>query len=405
MKLLKEVLKEITPKKGELKKDVDSFVSKINKNLKKSKIKAKAVIGGSFAKDTFLKGDHDCDIFVKFNYSYKNKDISKLLGRVLKEFKPKRIPGSRNYYQIKNKINYEIVPVLNIKNPKKAVNVTDASPLHAAWVKKSKQSDEIRLAKAFCKAAKVYGAESYIKGFSGHVLDILTIYYGSFLKLLRASAKWKQKQVIDIMKYHKNALAELNKSKLQSPIIVVDPIQPDRNAAAALNYEKCENFRKAAKDFLKNPSKKFFIKHELTIDEIKEKAKGNKLVLLNIVALQGKQDIVGAKLLKSFSYIKKSLTKNEFKVLNTGWNWDKKTKTIFWFVLDKKLLAKTIIRKGPPSADKKNALKFKKKHKKIFTIKNQLYAKIKRDYRKPEDLVKVLIKNNYVKERVKNVSI
>jgi tRNA nucleotidyltransferase (CCA-adding enzyme) len=401
MKVLKEVLREIKPKKGELKKEVNSMISKINKSLRN----AKAVVGGSFAKDTFLRGDHDCDIFVKFNYKYKDEDISKLLGKALKKFKPTTIPGSRNYYQIKNEINYEIVPVLDIKNPKKAVNVTDASPLHSAWVKKSKKSDEIRLAKAFCKAASVYGAESYIKGFSGHVLDILTINYGSFLKLLRAAVKWKQKQVIDVMKYHKNALMELNKSKLQSPIIVIDPIQPERNAAAALSYEKYEKFRTAAKNFLKNPSKSFFIKHKLTIDEIKKKAKGKELIIADVKALKGKEDIVGAKLLKSFEYLKRNLIKNEFKLINSGWAWNKKAKAIFWFILDKKILPETVIRAGPPLSNKKHAANFKKKHKKTFTKGKKLYAKVKRGYRKPKDLIKYLIKGNYIKERTKNVAV
>lgn len=403
MRVFEEVLKEIKPEKGELKKEVSAMLLEINKSLKK--LKAKAIVGGSFAKDTFLKEDHDCDIFVKFDYSYKNKDIAKLLGTALKKLKPRRVPGSRDYYQIKNKINYEIVPVLNIKSPKKAVNVTDASPLHAAWVKKSKLSDDIRLAKAFCKAAKVYGAESYIKGFSGHVLDILVIHYGSFKKLLRASTKWKQKTVVDVMKYHKNVFFELNKSKLQSPLIVIDPIQPERNASAALGIEKYEKFRKAAKGFLKNPSKSFFIKHEPTIDEIKKKAKGKRLIILNVEALRGKEDIVGAKLLKGFEYLKKSFIKHDFKLINAGWSWDKKIKSMFWFVLDKKSLSQTTIRKGPPLSDKKNASKFKRKHKKATIKGNKLYAKIKRKYRKPEDLIKNAIKNSYIKERVKSVNI
>ncbi len=39
------------------------MVKKINKKLKK----ARAVVGGSIAKKTFLKGDYDVDIFVQFD--------------------------------------------------------------------------------------------------------------------------------------------------------------------------------------------------------------------------------------------------------------------------------------------------------------------------------------------------
>ena len=46
---------------------------------------------------------------------------------------------------------------------------------------------------------------------------------------------------------------ELNKSKQQGPLIVIDPVQKDRNAAAALNHEKFEIIKKTAKQFLKKP--------------------------------------------------------------------------------------------------------------------------------------------------------
>lgn len=245
MKLLNEVIAKIKPPKGLFEKEINEVVSAINSDLKKSKIKAEAVVGGSFAKDTHLIGDHDCDIFVRFDYKkYKETDLSELLEKILKQFKAERVHGSRDYFQFRKSLNYEVVPVLKINKASEAVNVTDASPLHVAWIRKYKKSDEIRLAKAFCKAYKIYGAESYIKGFSGHVLDILTVYYGDFIKLLKASQKWKDKTVIDIMKYHDDALFELNSSKLQSPLIVVDPIQKDRNAAAALSYEAVEMFKK-----------------------------------------------------------------------------------------------------------------------------------------------------------------
>ncbi len=52
---------------------------------------------------------------------------------------------------------------------------------------------------------------------------------------------------------------ELNKSKIQSPLIVIDPVQAGRNAAAALSFEKYDLLRKKAKEFLKcwEISKKF----------------------------------------------------------------------------------------------------------------------------------------------------
>jgi tRNA nucleotidyltransferase (CCA-adding enzyme) len=404
--LLKEVIARIKPADEKLLKEIDEFIKKLNSEIKKNKVKAKAVVGGSIAKDTYLAGDHDCDVFVKFSYAYKDKDLSKLLRQVLKLFKPELVHGSRDYYRVKNKIHYEIVPVLDIKDPSKAVNVTDMSPLHVEWVKKHPgMTDEIRFAKQFCKACGVYGAESYIKGFSGHVLDILVIHYKGFLKFLKASQKWKDKEVIDPEKYYKkDAIKKLNRSKIDSPIIVIDPVLPERNAAAALSYEKLEQFQKAASIFLKRPMRKAFEVREKTLDDIKKEAGKSKLILLEVDAPKGKEDIVGAKLLKAFQQVKNQLKFYDFKVKKADWKWDKKTNAVFWYVLDPRDLFKVAKWVGPPLREKERIENFKKKHGKTFVEKGRVCTYVKRKFTKAEKLVDCIIKNDeHLYEKVKKV--
>lgn len=387
--------------------NVDDFVKQLNSEIRKKKISAKAMIGGSVAKDTYLEGDHDCDIFVKFAYTYRKEDLSKLLAKVLKRFKPELIHGSRDYYQIKNKINYEIVPVLDIKNPKQAVNVTDMSPLHVIWVKKHPGlTDDIRLAKQFCKAVGVYGAESYIKGVSGHVLDILVIHYGGFIKFLEASQTWKDKEVIDSENYYnKDALQKLNRSKIASPIIVIDPVFPERNAAAALSLDKLEKFKKAAVVFLKRPSKKAFDVKEKTLIDLKKEAGKNKLIILNVKALEGKEDIVGAKLLKAFQQVRNQLNFNDFKVKKSDWKWDKASKAVFWYILDSRDLFEVTKWIGPPVREKERVLNFKEKHGKTFMECGRICTYVKRKHTKAENLLNDLLKDPLLKEKVKNIKI
>jgi tRNA nucleotidyltransferase (CCA-adding enzyme) len=254
--LLKKTIKRIRPVKMP---EVDSTIKKINSVLKN----ARCVAGGSLAKKTNLRNDFDIDLFARFDYSLRKKDLSNLLEKALKKVfkKVERVHGSRDYFQVKNKITFEIVPVLNIKSYKKAENVTDMSPFHVEYVNKklnSKLRNEIRLAKQFCKSIRVYGAESYIQGFSGHVLDLLILYYGSFVQLLEQASVWGNRVIIDVDKKLKDPMKELNESKTVSPLIVVDPIQPDRNAAAALSQEKFELFKKKSREFLQKPSEKYF---------------------------------------------------------------------------------------------------------------------------------------------------
>ncbi len=411
MKLLKGVIEEIKPQKDVLNK-CNAVKEKINSKIKNRKIKANAVLGGSIAKGTFLKDDYDCDIFVKFDMSYKNKDISNILEKILEDFsKVERIHGSRDYFNFKvNGINFEIIPVLDIKKAEDALNITDCSPLHAEWVNKKinkniKLADEIRLAKAFFKSANVYGAESYVKGFSGHVIDILVIYYKGFLPLIKNAVKWKEHDVIDFNNHYKGkALKELNKSKISS-LIVIDPIQPERNAAAVLSKEKFLLLKQRAEDFLKNPSESFFRKREITVEELKKSSKGKKLLLVNVKPVKGKQDVVGSKLLKAFDYIFNKLVSNDFNVYEKGWKWDKKEDALFWFIVKDETLSENIVRTGPPLKSKDNVEDFKKKHKKAFVKGKRICAEIERKYRKPGELLKVIKKDPYLKEKAKKIEI
>jgi len=141
-----------------------------------------------------------------------------------------------------------------LKKASEVVNITDISPLHSKWVNKFGKGlkDEIRLAKQFCKANKLYGAESHITGFSGYVLEILTIHYKGFKNLIKAITKWKPKVIIDTEKYHKKPLFDLDKSKTHSPIIIIDPVQKSRNASAAVDIEKFNKLIQYSKEFLKS---------------------------------------------------------------------------------------------------------------------------------------------------------
>ncbi len=397
MELLKEVLSEIKPKQSKI-KEAEEFIKKINFLIKKRKIKAKAVFGGSYSKKTWLKGDADIDIFVKFDMKYVHEDLSKLLGDLIKNFKSQKVHGSRDYFQINNSLKFELVPVLNIRKPQDAHNVTDFSPLHVKWANKARKSSEILLAKKFFKANKVYGAESYIKGFSGHVVDILTIFYGSFLDLVKNAAKWRDQTIIDPEKKYKNKnpLFVLNKSKISGPLIVIDPVQPDRNAASVVSQEKYQQLINACKAFLKNPSKIFFEEQKKDFSAIK----GN-LVTLEVTPLKGKKDVVGSKLLKIFEHIKKSL--EEFEVVDAGWEWNKRAK--MFFVVKKNLLPEEFVREGPLLKFEDHVENFKKLHKKTFIKNNRINASIKREHAEIKEFIENLITQGFVMERVSSIEL
>ena len=325
-----EVLKKIKPQKEERKKfeaATASFLSKLHKNISPGK----AILGGSGAKDTWLSGNPDIDIFVLFpyeKYKLKSEQLSTLIKPLLtKTFPSQKIAvlhGSRDYFQISFQgFTFEIVPILNIKKAEQTVNITDVSPLHAQWVntKAKNMKDEVRLAKQFCKAQKIYGAESHIQGFSGYVLEILIVFYGSFQKLLAASQKWKEKEVIDVAKHYpkQDALFNLNKSKQQSPLIVIDPVDKKRNAAAALSFNSLQKFCLLAKEFLNKPLASYFELTPLDQKKLQQEARkqNRHLLFLVIKPIQGKEDVVGVKLWKVFTFLQEKL--NPYVVTKADW--------------------------------------------------------------------------------------
>lgn len=387
--VLEKALKKIKPSELELidiKKNLDDFLIKLKKSIKKNKINADIFIGGSFSKNTLIKkGKYDIDIFVRFDKKYDDKQLSNMLNKILFEFKKKKlIHGSRDYFSIKIKPNldFEIIPVKKIKKYTQAENVTDLSFFHVKYLNKKlkfqKTLDDIKLAKAFCYAQNCYGAESYINGFSGYSLELLVYYYKGFLNFIKQISKIKDREIIDIEKHYKTknqVMINMNSSKLNSPIILIDPTFKHRNALAALKLETFKQFQKACKNFIKNPSIKAFEKKEIDFEKLKTSAKKNKndFIVIEISTNKQKGDIAGTKLFKFYNHLKQELNKL-YQIKAKEFSYDNNKTAICFFELKKK---KEIIHKGPLVIDKKNSARFKKSHKKTFIKNKRLFAKQK----------------------------
>jgi tRNA nucleotidyltransferase (CCA-adding enzyme) len=400
------ILEEIKPTKKE-EKELATAVQHVLRKIKVAG--ARPILGGSGAKQTWLRHTHDIDIYVTFpskTYAHRSAELSDLLHKALRKSfsKVTRLHGSRDYFQLTYQdFVFEIVPILAIKKASDARNTTDFSQLHVNYVlkhvKKNKRlSDEIRLVKQFAKANHVYGAESYIKGFSGYVLELLTIHYGSFERLMKGAASWKATMVIGDKKVAKN----LNPSKI-SPLIVIDPVQPDRNAAAALSEEKYYNFILACRAFLRKQSPLFF--EEKHIDPCQLQKHGT-LVRVDVIPLEGNRDMVGAKLLKAFTHIKEQIKHHDFTLITAKWSYNPVLKkAVFYYVADKKELSPTMKHYGPSSEHEKALLNFKKTHKNVKMMGKQSYVLKKRAYQDISLLMKDLLRSENVTSRVKKTQL
>ncbi len=413
--IFKNIIKKVKPKREEtesLKVFLNKLTEKLNDKINELGIDAETFIGGSFAKDSFIKKEsYDVDVFVRFNRKYKD-EISNLLKRILeKTFKEKisTIHGSRDYFRIKKSYDLfvEFIPVIKIRKPEEAENVTDLSYFHVKYIRKKIKSekilDEIKLAKAFCYANGCYGAESYIGGFSGYSLELLIYYYRGFLNFIKAVTKMKDKIIIDIEKNFKDKqeiMMNLNTNKLKSPIILIDPTYKQRNVLAALSKETFEKFKEACKRFLKNPSEEAFEIKKIDYEKIKKDAlkKDYEFILIETKTNKQEGDVAGSKLMKFYKFLSQEINKF-FEIKNKGFDYNKKQSAKYFFVAKRK---KEILISGPLVKDKENVKRFKEKHKKTFEKAGRICARKKIDF-SIEDFINNWKNKN--KEKIKEMNI
>lgn len=399
----KKILSEISPSKQEdknMKKCVDEFISLLVNSSKKLGLVCDFYIGGSFGKGTYLKGKSDVDIFCRFSLDYEDNRLSSNLLSVLEQagIEYVRQKGSRDYFsgefaRGKSCFKFELIPCFKIENLSDAKNTTDYSPLHVEFLRKKIEKnsfliDEIRLAKQFFKSKRLYGAESYINGFSGHVIDILITYYKSLKNLLINAKTWEEGTFIDICNYYKSetdALESLSKDKI-SNLVIVDPILKDRNAAKALSTENYSKFVFIANLIDELVEDDFMIEKKSLKEKIREYRKfakkgGYEFVAYEIdISLDGmSEDIVGSKLLKIHGKVFSYYSSFEFEVFEDSFEIDfDEGKCVFIYLLNSASIPKIKKICGPSVFMKDASKKFIEKRRDYFVENSRVCAYEKR---------------------------
>ncbi len=220
---------------------------------------AKAMMVGSVARDTFVRGDRDLDIFMLFDPSLPREDLQEkglsLARRIAEEFGATWREKYAEHPYINatiNSLDIDLVPCYAVESATEIKSAVDRTPFHTRYIRAHIDGyvDDILLAKQFAKAGGVYGSDHMTGGFSGYLCELLTIYYGGFHPLLEAAARWVPGVVIDIERH--------GTKKFDEPLVVIDPVDPERNVAAALTLSRMFEFVELARGYLKDPSEIFF---------------------------------------------------------------------------------------------------------------------------------------------------
>ncbi|MBN1923272.1 MAG: CCA tRNA nucleotidyltransferase [Nanoarchaeota archaeon] len=329
--VLKQVIKKVKPGSEEVKKlesVTNEIISKLKLSAESLRVSPEIVMGGSAARGTWMSGNHDLDFFMRFS---DEKSISKYYKKIVTPcFKNMSlVHGTRDYYKFNHKgFDIEIVPSIKYDIPSKAVNSADISYFHIEYLKKKyannpRLKNEVLLLKQFMKANEVYGAESARGGFSGYVCELLIVYFKSFKNLVNFFEKAKPKIIIDIEKNYKSseeALKKIDENKTSGPLIIIDPLLPERNASASVSYPAFSEFLFRIRYFLREPLLKLFNERGLSSELVKERSKrrGTKLLMYKIKQDRADFDVVKAKLLRKVKQLSLMLDREGWQVYSYG---------------------------------------------------------------------------------------
>ncbi len=204
------------------------------------------LVGGSFAKGTWVRGHVDLDIFVKIDPSTPEERFEKV-GLQVGALATRGYPAGKKFAQhpyteaAVNGVRVNIVPCFAVRAGEWK-SAADRSPFHVKLVEKlpEERKTQVRLLKLFMNGIGVYGAEIQRQGFSGYVAEVLVMRSGSFESVLEGFSKYQPPSD-------------------GRPFTLPDPVDEGRDLGVAVSGESLGRMVLACREFLRHPDLAFFI--------------------------------------------------------------------------------------------------------------------------------------------------
>lgn len=315
------------------------------------------MLAGSFAKGTWVAGEADIDIFVKVPSTLTKEELGKLgidIGRqALRGHSPYLRYSEHPYVEAWVRgIKVNVVACYDV--PKgEWKSAADRSPYHTELIKEKfddRMRRETRLLKRFLRGLGIYGAEIKTRGFSGYVAEVLILKFGSFLDVLRSVSKLKFGDSI-VPEEPDRIYAKIH----NTPLIILDPVDPRRNLGAAISKQRAAEFILGAKLFLEKPSSGFF-EAKKTLQLKKEVL--NNIVLVSFNHKERTVDKLWGQLNKSLYHLERHLIEKDFRVLRSLSASDDRTESAFLFLIEDIELSDRKDRVGPETTFSVDSIKF-----------------------------------------------
>ena len=211
---------------------------------------------GSTARGTWVRGDRDVDVFVRFPSELDRERLEAFGLRVGRAVLP---DGHEEYaehpYVAGEHEGYEIdlVPCYRVESATAIESAVDRTPFHTAYLE-ARLDDalaaDVRLCKQFLKGIGAYGSDLRTRGFSGYLTELLVLEYGGFRAALEAIADWRPPVRLEP---ERAAGVEGESGTFDDPLIVIDPTDPGRNVAAVVSRTNVARVQHHARALLADP--------------------------------------------------------------------------------------------------------------------------------------------------------
>ena len=350
---IEEIKKNVIPSKKE-EKEKESIAKEVFELVLGTSKKYPEIVGieygGSYAKGTWLAKRADIDIFVKFKKSTRDdkfRNISRRIGfESMKKFKPYVRYSEHPYVEAEIKgTKVNVVPCYEVKLGEWK-SAADRSPFHTKFMKKSlsnKMKEEVRILNSFLKFRGIYGAEIAKQGFSGYVSEVLILNFKTFENTIKSISKIKENQVI----------GKTNK-EFETPIVIIDPIDSNRNLAAAISEENIGKFILMSRGFLNNPTEAYFKKGKLR----KNLKNWDNVITVKFNYKKRSPDIIWGQIKRATTSISKQMNLGGFRVLRSWAYTDEKDTAFMFFFLESLDISKIFSKIGPSFFSEKDSERF-----------------------------------------------
>ncbi len=373
--LITKVLKRITPNSSNRERVLslaNRLTRKVREAAEEQGVEAEVRVEGSVAKDTWLKDEPEIDIFMRLPKTMPRETFGTICLEIARNSTEgftqiERFAEHPYLEAIIDDVRVNIVPCYKVERGQ-WISATDRTPFHTDYIKpllNQRKAGEVRLLKKFMKGVGVYGAEIKVGGFSGYLCELLILHYGSFPKVLKEIRDWKERTIIDHQKHYKNT--RKIKKFFEEPLVVVDPVDKERNVAAAVRKERLNELIAASRAFLRNPDTFFFYPSEVEALDSRElvnriNTRGSAIIFVYFGGVTAVPDVLWGQLYKSQRSLRKMIQQHDFTVLrNDVWS-NGKNLCVLIFEVENRFLPNMNMHLGPPLRKRLECERFLRKY-------------------------------------------